>query len=290
VELAADDPLQLIVDGLRCEVIVVDNASHDGTPALVRERFPWVQLIANNENIGFARANNQALRVGCGRYFLMLNPDTRLQPFSLKTLVRFMDTHPRAGAAGGRIFNADGSLQDSCDPAPTLARELWRLFHLDLLHPYALYRLGEWDVRTPRAVDSILGACMLVPRHVLDEVGPLDEDFFIYSEEVDLCSRLRKHGWSVYWVPQATIVHHGAQSTRQIATEMFLQLYAAKILYFRKHHGRLAAQLYKFILASAAMPRVLLSTLARVERGERRSRHQVLADKYRQLISELPAF
>jgi GT2 family glycosyltransferase len=287
---APDDPAQVVVDGLGCEVVVVDNASSDNTPSLICDRFPWVQMIANNENVGVARANNQGLRAGRGRYFLMLNPDTAVHPGSLRTLVDFMDRHPEVGAAGPRVFHSDGTLQLSSDPDPTLGRELWRLFHLDRIHPYALYRMEKWDTQTPRAVDSILGACMLVPRQVLHQVGPLDEDFFIYSEEVELCSRIRRHGLSVCWVPRATVVHHGAQSTRQAATEMFLRLYAAKVLYFRKQHGTFAARVYKLILALAALPRVGLSPISRIEWGERRTEHQIMARRYRKLIMDLPAY
>jgi GT2 family glycosyltransferase len=277
------------VDGLRCEVIVVDNASHDGTPEMVRQRFPSVRLIANDENIGFARANNQAFRVSSSRYLLMLNPDTRIQPGALRTLVEFVDRHPRAGAAGPRIVDSDGSLQTSCYPAPTLARELWRLFHLDEIHPYGCYDMERWDTNRAWAADAILGACMLLPRKAVDEVGPLDEDFFIYSEEIDLCKRLRERGWGVYWIPQAVVMHHGAQSTRQVPTDMFLRLYEAKVLYFRKHHGPVAAALYKLILAMAAMPRILASPICLLERCDRRRQHAVLADRYRRLVKALPA-
>ena len=121
------------------EVFVVDNASTDGSAQMVRERFPWVRLTANSENVGFARANNQAIRKSKGRYVLLLNPDTEVHPGALETLTRFMDTRTKAGAAGARLLNPDGTLQAWCYPAPTLSREFWRLFYLDVFWPYGRY-------------------------------------------------------------------------------------------------------------------------------------------------------
>ncbi len=270
------------------EVWVVDNASSDGSTQVVHERFPQVRLIENRENVGFARANNQAVRESMGRYVLLLNPDTEVKPGALETLVRFMDDHPEAGAAGARLINPDSTLQSSCHPAPTLFGEFWRLFHLDALWPYACYNMARWDLAMPREVDVVQGACMILRREALDQVGLLDEDYFIYSEEVDLCHRLRRHGWKVYWVPQAVVVHHGGQSTQQVAAEMFLRLYQGKVLYFRKHHGCLVAQVYKLILLAAALGRLLVSPLAWLERPRRRQQHLMLAGHYRRLMRALP--
>lgn len=283
-------PVLSVVGGRRWAVWVVDNASTDGSAQMVRERFPQVRLIENTENVGFARANNQAISQSAGRYVLLLNPDTEVQPGALEALVRFMDAHTQAGAAGARLLNPDGTLQLSCYPAPTLPREFWRLFHLDVLWPYACYPTAGWDPNTPREVDVVQGACLILRREALDQVGLLDEDYFIYSEEVDLCHRLRQHGWKVCWVPQATVMHYGGQSTQQVAAEMFLRLYQGKLLYFRKHHGWLAAQVYKLILLAAALTRLLLSPLALLERPPQRQQHLVLAGHYRRLVRALPGF
>ena len=270
------------------ETCVVDNASSDGSAWMVREGFPGVRLLDNRVNVGFARATNQAIRDSTGRYLLLLNPDTEVAPGALEALVRFMDEHPRAGAAGARLFNPDGTLQPSCHPAPALSRELWRLFHLDALWPYACYPMATWDLHTPRQVDVVQGACLMVRRSALNDVGLLDEDYFIYSEEVDLCRRLRRRGWQVYWVPQAAVLHYGGRSTRQHARAMFVRLYQGKVLYFRKHHGRRAAQLYKAILLFAAAARLFLSPLAWLERPPDRQRHLTLAGHYWRLIWGLP--
>ncbi|MFQ5596281.1 MAG: glycosyltransferase family 2 protein [Anaerolineae bacterium] len=272
------------------ETFVVDNASTDGSAQMVRERFPWVRLIENAENVGFARANNQAIRASSGRYVLLLNPDTEVRPSALERLVRFMEATPQAGGGGPRLLNPDGSLQPSCHPAPTLTRELWRLFHLDALRPYALYPMAGWDPETPRPVEVIQGACLLLRRAALEQIGLLDEGYFIYSEEVDLCYRLRRAGWRLYWLPAARVVHYGGQSTQQVAAEMFLRLYRGKLLYFRKNHGRLAAQLYKLILLAAALARLALAPLAWLERSPRRRRHLALAGRYGRLLRALAGF
>ena len=121
------------------------------------------------------------------------------------------------------------------------------MFHLDQFYPYAIYPMEQWNQDQPREVDVLMGACLLIRREALDEVGLLDEDFFMYSEEVDLCTRLRRSGWLLYWMPSAEVIHFGGQSTRQVAEEMFLRLYEGKILYFRKHHSSLTVFIYKFI-------------------------------------------
>ena len=142
------------------------------------------------ENVGFARANNQGLALATGRYVLLLNPDTEVHAGALEALVAFMDAHPRAGACGARLLNADGSLQPACHPMLTPGREFWRLLFLERLWPRATYPLGRWDTVTPRRVEVIKGACLLLRRAALDQVGVLDDSYFMYTEEVDLCYRL----------------------------------------------------------------------------------------------------
>jgi GT2 family glycosyltransferase len=269
-------------------VWVVDNASSDGSPQMVCDRFPQAKLIRNEENLGFARANNQAIEGSCGRYILLLNPDTEVKPKSLDILLEFMEGHPQAGAAGARLLNPDGTLQDSCYPAPTLSRELWFLLHLDRFWPHGSYDMSEWALDAAREVDAVTGACLILRREILDQVGLLDEGYFMYSEEIDLCYRLQQAGRCIYWVPQATVMHYGGQSTKQVAATMFLQLYGGKIRYYRKNHGHRAAQIYKGILLLAALGRLTLSPLALLESPSRRRRHLVLAGQYGNLIRELP--
>jgi GT2 family glycosyltransferase len=272
------------------EVLIVDNASSDGSPAMIRERFPQAKLIENRDNPGFARANNQAIHRSAGEYVLLLNPDTIVRPGGLAELVRFLDERPEAGAAGPRLLNPDGTLQVSAFPRPTLFREFWFLFHLDRFYPLARYPLSRWGGEEPKEVEILMGACLLLRRKVLDQVGPLDEDFFIYSEEVDLCTRVRRGGWRLYWTPRAEVVHYGGQSTQQVAAEMFLRLYQGKILYFRKHQGPLAVLAYKAILFLASLGRLALTPFVLLEKSPQRQKHLVLSDHYRRLLWSLPGF
>jgi GT2 family glycosyltransferase len=267
------------------ETFVVDNASADGSAAMVRERFPWVRLIENAENVGFARANNQAIRLATGRYLLLLNSDTVLHPGALAALTGFMETHPGAGAAGGRLLNPDGSLQESCTPMLTPEREFWRLLFLDPLWPRASYSMRRWHTASPRPVEVIKGACLLLRRQALDEVGLLDESYFLYTEEVDLCYRLAQAGWTCWWAPAAVVTHYGAASTRQVAEAMYVQLYRSKAQFYRKFGGAARARRFKRYLAIAYWPRrVVAALLAPVS-----SPLAELAPCYRRLLRELPA-
>lgn len=261
------------------DVWVVDNDSTDGSAQMIKEDFPDVRLIENRENIGFAPANNQAIRASDGEYVLLLNPDTEVFAGTFDTLRNFLQTHPHAGAAGPKTLNPDGSLQTSSYPFPTLSRELWRLLHLDKLVPYGSYRMEDWALH-PREVDALLGACILFPRSVLDTVGLFDESYFMYTEEIDLCYRVRQSGKKLFWVPQADIIHYGGQSTQQVAVEMFLQLYKSKLQFMRKHFGTIAGALYKFILFFTAVPRLALIF------GDKR--HRMVVANYWRLISALP--
>lgn len=273
---------------LSIEVLVVDNGSQDGSVALVRESFPHVHLIENAENAGFACANNQGIARAAGQYLLLLNSDTEIEPGALLELFQFLEAHEGAGGAGARLLNPDRTLQVSCFPFPTVLKEFWYLLHLDLVWPYASYNMERWRRDDTRAVDVLLGACLMLRREALEQAGPLDERFFMYSEEVDLCYRLYQHGWRLYWVPQAEVVHHGGQSTRQVAEDMFLQLYRSKVKFFYKHYGPLHAWLYKTVLLLISLPRVLLPFASRLHLSAHRSEYGAVRGNYRRLIAELP--
>jgi len=229
---------------------------------MVRAQFPWVTPIENTENVGFARANNQALQQATGRYVVLLNSDTVVRPGALQTLVDFMDAHPEAGACGPRLLNGDGSLQPSCHPILTPGREFWRLLFLDKLWPRATYPQRRWDGQTPRPVEVIKGACLMLRREALDQVGLLDEQYFMYTEEMDLCARLLQTGWCNYWVPQAEVVHYGEASTRQSAEVMFVALYRSKAQFQRKFGGERQVRRFKHLLWLAYLPRAALMTAA----------------------------
>jgi N-acetylglucosaminyl-diphospho-decaprenol L-rhamnosyltransferase len=220
------------------EIIVVDNSSTDDSVEMVHTRFPSVRLIANQQNVGFTQANNQALAASCGRYVLLLNSDTEVQPGALNAMVRFMDGHPAAGAAGAHLLNPDGSFQASHTDFPTLWREFLILSSLGraLLCPsYPSY--GPEVEKGPQRADYIEGACLLVRRKAVEQVGGLDEGFFMYAEEVDWCYRMKQAGWEVWYLPKVRIIHHGGGSSRQRKTRMEAELYRSRIRFFRKHYG-----------------------------------------------------
>ena len=266
------------------EVIVVDNASSDASPQMVREHFPGVRLVENEKNVGFAAANNQALRQATGRYLVLLNSDTEVRPGALAALVQFMDAHPRAGAAGARLLNPDGSLQPSCHPMLTPGREFWRLVFLDRLWRRATYSMHRWAMNIPRQVEVIKGACLLLRREALDEVGLLDESYFMYTEEVDLCYRLHRTGWELWWVPQAEVVHYEAQSTRQAAEDMYVQLYRSKVQFYRKFGGQRRAHRFKRLLRLAYGPRLAAASIGSLLSP----RLAEQTSTYRRLLAELP--
>ena len=271
--LKIEDPASSIFN-LQSEIIVIDNASTDGSAAMVRERFPRVRLIENAENVGFARANNQGIALAAGRYVLLLNPDTVVHPGALAGLVAFMAAHPAAGACGPRLLNGNGSLQPACHPMLTPGREFWRLLFLERLWPRATYPMARWDTVTPRRVEVIKGACLLLRRAALDQVGLLDENYFMYTEEVDLCYRLAQAGWKLWYVPTAVVTHFGEASSRQVKEAMYLQLYRSKIQFYRKFGGEGRARRAKALLALAYAPRWAAATVgARVLPAWRMRQH-----------------
>lgn len=272
------------------EVWLVDNDSTDGSVAMLQQRFPQVQLIQNRENPGFARGNLQAYARSSGRYILMLNPDTLLTPGALDLLYQFLETHPEVTGAGPDLRNPDGTRQMGCYPFPTLTRELWRLLHLDRVWAHGVYPVEQWDAITPRSVDVIQGACLLLRRSALEQVGFLDPAYYIYTEEVDLCYRLNQAGWKITWLPAARVVHFGGQSTQQAAEAMFLRLYESKILFFRKHYGPLSAWLYKLVLSLAAITRIAFSPFLLLVKPARRSETKVITHNYRQLLASLNGY
>ncbi len=232
--------LPAAAEGLEFETFVVDNASPDDSAGMVAAEFPQVHLIANTDNPGFARANNQALALSKGRYVLALNPDTEAEPGSLTALVRFMEAHPEAGACGPKLLNSDGSLQHNGRRFPTPWREFLGVSGLRNLNRAAFDRVLEYgrdnfDVECE--VDQVSGACLLVRRAVMEQVGMFDEDFFMFYEEIEWCWRIRRAGWKVYYVPQARVVHHWMGSVRQQSRAMTARLFRSQLIYYQKTAG-----------------------------------------------------
>ncbi len=250
--------LERCKDRLRAHVVVVDNASSDGSARVVREDFPEFQLVALDENRGFAAANNLAMRQAEARHVLLLNPDTEVLGDAPAALVRFLEEHPDAGACGGRLLNPDLTFQHSCFRFPTLPMSFLDFFPIN--HRLINSRLNgryprHWYSR-PFPIDHPLGACLIVRREAIQRVGLMDEGFFMYCEEVDWCYRIKQAGWKIYYTPDAEIIHHGGQSTRQNAGPMLVQLHRSRDRFFRKHYGpifaAIARGIVRFGMADAA--------------------------------------
>jgi len=282
-------------DGTLAELWVVDNASSDGSVDMVRRDFPTVRLIANQTNVGFAAANNQALKKVSGDYILLLNSDTVAIGDALKQMVNYLHEHPFVGAVGCKLLNADGSVQRSC----------WRGFPglefalVDALYLWKLAACWKWlqffeipvaDLREPMEVDHLLGACIMVRRTVVDLVGGLDQGYFLFLEETDWCYRIKKAGYQIHYLPTAQIIHHGEQSIRKKPERFVPELYRSYCHFCRKQHrfglGRMAA--LKLIIAMAAIIRIGLWGV-RFCLGRRRLASRMLAGYLRVLV-ELPGF
>lgn len=218
------------------EVIVVDNASQDGSEAEAKKKFPTIQLIENEENLGFAKATNQGLRKAEGRYLLLLNPDTQVKEGALERLIVFMDVCPEAGVAGAQLLNADGSKQNSIANFPSLGTELLNKSLLRRLFPSRFPGKGE-NYLEPIEVESVIGACMMVRREAMEQVGVLDENYFLFLEETDWCFQMKRAGWKVFHVPHAEIYHFQGKSAETKKEKARLEYYRSRYHFFKKNRG-----------------------------------------------------
>lgn len=236
---------------LSYEVFLIDNNSSDGSAELVRNRFPDVHLIANRENRGFATANNQGLRLARGRYALLLNPDTRVHAGALEKVIGFMDERKEAGACGCLLLNEDGSIQHAARRFPTIAFALGARTILGSLglfrRSYDYVKMRGVSFEKTVEVDQPSGAALFLRRSVLEEVGLLDEGFFIFFEEVDLCRRIKDAGCKIYLFPEARITHYGGRSRRQNRALVIRPGAESLLRYFRKHEGRFKSTLFELV-------------------------------------------
>jgi N-acetylglucosaminyl-diphospho-decaprenol L-rhamnosyltransferase len=251
---------------LEARVVVVDNASPDGSAAMVRERFPSVDLRALDRNLGFAGGNNLVLREATTPYVLLLNPDTEVRADAPRALVRFLDAHPAAGAVGGRLIYPDGSFQHAAFAFPTLPMSFLDFFPIN--HRLTESRLNGRYPRDrydrPFQIDHPLGACFLVRRTALAEVGLFDEGYYMYAEEVDLCWRIKRAGWQIWFTPEATVVHHAGAATRQFRGEMLVQLHRSRFRFFERHYPRYFGPLARGVVAVGVLRDVARAALDRI--------------------------
>ena len=223
---------------LTIETIVVDSGSYDGTVTMVRERYPWVVLLPQPENVGFPRGNNIGFARANGRYLLALNPDTQLIGDALSKMLAYLEENPTVGLVGPLLRFPDGSIQHSRRRFPNF---LTGVFESTWLHAPGKvlddYYMRDVPADRVQDVDWVEGAALMVRREVLDKVGGMDEDYFMYSEEMDWCRRIKDAGWRVVYLPTAEVVHHQGKSSEQVVTQKHIMFQRAKLRYFRKHHG-----------------------------------------------------
>ena len=227
-------------EGLEVEIFVVDNASADGSADMVAEEFPQVKLICNEANVGFAAGNNVALRQVAGEYALLINTDTIVRRDALRTMVEFLDAHPEAGACGCKILDPDGTLQlDSRRGFPTPLAAFCKMSGLSRLFPkhplIAHYHMTYLDPEQTAEVEVLSGSCMMVRKAAMDEVGLLDEDYFMYGEDIDWCYRFHQAGWKIYYVPTTEIIHFRGESGRGVPLRILYRKSRAMSIFVNKH-------------------------------------------------------
>jgi len=249
------------------EIIIVDNASTDGTVDIIKRCFSEVKLITNNENRGFAAANNKAIERSQGEYILFLNPDTILHPKSLDILVRFMDNNKDVGACGPKLLNDDGTTQLSVRRFPDFCSALYRntIFRTLRLFrkQYHRYKMFDFSYDRQMDVDIVMGAALMTRRSIIDEIGAMDESFFMYYEEADLCYRIKQAGWHITFIPKAVITHLGGQSASQIPVRTRIMMLKSLLIFFRKHRGKFSTGIFNCVFK----PAVILRDICNIASG-----------------------
>ncbi|MBA7610853.1 N-acetylglucosaminyl-diphospho-decaprenol L-rhamnosyltransferase [subsurface metagenome] len=258
------------------EIIIVDNASMDDSITRVRQAFPEVKILTNPENVGFAVACNQGIKRARGLNILLLNPDTIVLPYAVKDSLAFLSQNPEAGIVGCRLLDNDGQPRNSCRTFPTAWDYLFDSLFLTKLFPrsklFGRFYLTNTTFNEPSEVDVVQGAFFLFKRQVMDDIGLLDERFFMYAEERDFCYRAKAAGWKVYFYPQAAIVHVGSICTRQQAPEMFIEQHKSTLIFHLKHDTLRDVAVIKVYLFLGVAIRLFIWTLLSIMRrrpGER---------------------
>ena len=237
---------------LSAEVIVVDNASEDKTREIISRDFPAVQVIHKVENLGFTRAGNRGLAECRGQFILLLNPDTEVMPGSLSRMVQYMEAHSHVGALGPQLLYPDGRVQQSCRQFPTYSLMLWEFSGLRILFPksriFGDWRMGHFDHCQLRSVDQPMGACLLVRKSALEEIGVLDEQFKMFFSDVDLCRRLKDGGWEIIFLPTAQVIHDMGSSIQRARGRMLVASHGDCYRYFKKYRGGPLDYLFSWML------------------------------------------
>lgn len=243
------------IKNISYEVIAVDNNSSDGSIDMIRNDFPKIKLVENKTNLGFSRANNQAIKKATGRYILLLNPDTLVLDKAIPKMIDFMEQHSNAGIIGCKLLNEDGSVQMSCRSFPTLNSLFYTFTGLDTKFPkspiLSNHIMSYWNHNEIREVDWVSGACLMIRRAVVKQIGLLDEEFFMYCEDLDYCRRTKQKGWGIYYLPEAQIMHYKYKSSILFYEEMERISINSLVRYFRKYHSRGKVIAAKYVITIA---------------------------------------
>lgn len=263
--------------GYRFEVFVVDNHSADGSCRMVKEKFPHVLLIENKENEGFSRANNRAIRISQGRYILLLNSDTLVLPGTFDTMINFLEDNPRVGAAGCKVVLTNGKLDLACRRSfPTPLNSLFQAVGLSKLFPkselFARYNLTYLDEDETYPVECIVGAFMLVRRETIEQIGLLDETFFMYGEDIDWCFRIKHAGWEIYYHPKAKIIHYKGATSVKRKYWMIYEFHRAMLIFYRKHYAEKKSFLVNWLVIIGIWVRFLVMVTANIFKRRQRQR------------------
>jgi len=283
------DSIQANTGNMTLEIIVVDSASTDGTVEMIRERYSWVKLLPQDSNVGFTRGNNIGLRAAHGRCLMLLNPDTQVIGEALPRMARYLDEHMQVGIVGPHTLNNDGSTQSTRRRFPTLLTAIFESTWLQkfaprrLLNHFYVKDIADSDTAD---VDWVQGSALMMRREVYEQIGGLDEQYVMFSEEMDWCKRAKQADWRVVYIGEAQIIHHGGKSTEQVSALKHIYFQHSKLRYFRKFHGLLAAFALRVFLVLSYVQQLIFEVIKGLlghKRDLRRERVRI----YRQVIGSL---
>lgn len=284
--------------GIEFEVLVIDNASNDGSVEMVKKKFPQVILIENTENRGFAAANNQGIAIAEGRYVLLLNSDTVILNNAISKTVSFAESHPEAASLGCRVLNPDRSLQPTCFMFPSILNMLLATTFLYKLFPKSKFfgreRMTWWHRDNVKEVDVVTGCFVLVRREAIEQIGLMDEQFFMYAEETDWCYRFKQAGWKILFTPGTEIIHLGGQSSKGIRVDMLIRLRISILQFMKKHYSWLTYRIACFFVIVFFVTRlpvwICIALFSNKKRGEARNRVKAYTIGIRKALVSLHLF
>jgi GT2 family glycosyltransferase len=262
-----DSIYKATIEDYEFEIFVVDNASMDCSVEMIKNSFPNVHVIENAENVGFSKANNQAITLSKGRYVLLLNSDTIVEKNTISDMIRFMDTNPNAGASGCKVVLPSGDLDKACHRGfPTPSASFYYLTGLDKRYShnpkYTAYHMSHLDMNKIHEIDCLVGAFMIVRRKTIHEIGLLDESYFMYGEDIDWCYRIKQAGWKIYYNPQVKITHYKGASSRKKPIKIIYEFHRAMYIFHRNHFSKKYYFFVNWIVYSGISIKLIFSVLS----------------------------